>query len=354
MQPWRSRTGRHPLWATLVLALAAAGCFHSEPAAKLGKDQRSEQPSVVAQSRLTAQPLLDEAAGVVRAYWQARGLAFSIREAAPLRDHEDGAAASLSGGVIEDAHANGNPPSQNLTLSEIHVYVPRPERFPRVFLAAVTATDPDTSPEIYLVVFTKGARQAPWKASWWVKYANNTPLPSIVVDQDGFATQLAPSQQRRVLVTDAVTVERRLRDYLTQAEETDTPPRSGFFTDTADTYGTVKANEAFKKQSAQNGVAVGQSLKDARLPGFACLTRDGALFAVTIRADKLVGFLASPLVQDANQIQADRRIPPGSYRAVLYRYLATYAIQVPRTGSTDPRAVAVASSWSVTAVTART
>jgi hypothetical protein len=59
-----------------------------------------------------------------------------------------------------------------------------------------------------------------------------------------------------------------------------------------------------------------------------------------------------PLVQDPDRLQADRRVPPGIYRTIIVRYLATYAVQVPKAGS-GGRAVALASRWAIARTTAR-
>jgi hypothetical protein len=348
-----ARTGivRGSLPVALALALIAAGCTQAKPD-KAESRHASQQSSAAARPQLAAQPLLDEAAELVRGYWRARGLAFSTQQEGELTGWEEGAAARLTREVIDEARRNGKPTPQTSNPDNIRVYVPRPSGFPRAFLAAVTATDPDVAPEIYLLVFTRQDSQSPWKASWWVRYADNTPLPPIVVDSDGFATQLAPPRQRATLLADTATVERRLRDYLMQAEKATRPPRSSFFTDTVDTYGTAKTHQAARALSRLDGIVVTRAPRDARLPGFAFLTRDGALLAVSVAEDVVQEYIMEPLVQDPNRLQADGRIPPGSYRRIIWRYLATYAVQVPTAGG-GGRAVALASRWAVADMTAK-
>lgn len=232
----------------LLLALvlmAAPGCTRAGPdAGSQSGTGTGSGPTTTARPRLAAQSQLDEATGVVRSYWEARGQAFSNQDEEPLAGREDRAAAVLSREVIDDARLHGKPTPPASTASEIRVYLPRPEGFPRVFLAAVTATHPDFAPEVYLLVFTRQERRAPWQASWWVRYADNTPLPLIVVDRDGFATEFTPSRQRATLLGDTETVERRLSDYLERAQTLSRPPTSRFFADAVDTFGTARQHQA--------------------------------------------------------------------------------------------------------------
>jgi len=92
--------------------------------------------------------------------------------------------------------------------------------------------------------------------------------------------------------------------------------------------------------------------RDPRLPGYAVATRDGALVMVTIGEETVREYRASPLQQDQYQIGYGRRIPPGSYRTIVIRAVATYAVDVPAV-SGHSRAVVVASNSSVTTVTAK-
>lgn len=346
-------TGVMRAWLRVAFAVAllATGCTQARPD-QAERQRVSHQPSSAVGPQLAAQPLLDEATEVVRGYWRARSLAFSSRQAGELTVWEEGAAATLSQEVIDEARRNGKPTPQTSTPDNIRVYMPRPSGFPRAFLAAVTATDPNVAPEVYLLVFTRRDAQSSWKVVWWVRYADNTPLPPIVVDRGGFATQLGPPRQRATLLADTATLERRLRDYLTQAEKATRPPRSSFFADTVDTYGTAKTQQAARVLSRLDGIVVTRAPRDARLPGFAFLTRDGALLAVTVVEDVVQEYVVEPLVQDPNRLQADGRIPPGSYRRIIWRYVATYAVQVPKAGS-GGRAVALASRWAIADMTAK-
>lgn len=346
-----TRVMRAWLQVAFAVALLATSCTQGRPD-KAERQGASRQPSLAAGPRLAAQPLLDEATEVVRGYWQARSLAFSSQQEGELPGWEEGAAATLSREVIDEARLNGKPTPQTSTAGSIRVYLPRPSGFPRAFLAVVTATDADVAPEVYLLVFTRRDAHSSWKVPWWVRYADNTPLPPIAVDRGGFATQLGPPRQRATLLADAATVERRLRDYLTQAENATRPPRSSFFADTVDTYGTAKTHQAARAQSRLNGVVMTRAPRDARLPGFAFLTSDGALLAVTVAEDVVQDYIVEPLVQDPDRLQADRRVPPGIYRTIIVRYLATYAVQVPKAGS-GGRAVALASRWAIARTTAR-
>jgi hypothetical protein len=92
--------------------------------------------------------------------------------------------------------------SSTSDLRDLRTYLTRPDRFPRLLLAAVTTTAGDLEPEVYLLLFTGRAPQTPWKLSWQAKYADNTPLPAVRVDADGFAVLLTATQQRATLRTD--------------------------------------------------------------------------------------------------------------------------------------------------------
>jgi hypothetical protein len=339
------------LRVAFAVTLIAAGCTQAEPD-KAESQRTSQQPPAAAAPQLAVQPLLDEAIELVRGYWRTRTAAFSSKQEGELTVWEQGAAATLTREVLDEARLNGKPTPQTSTPDTIRVYMPRPSGFPRAFLAAVTATDPDVAPEVYLLVFTKRDARSSWKLSWWVRYADNTPLPPIVVDRGGFATQLTAPRQRATLLADTVTVERRLRDYLMQAEKASRPPRSSFFADAVNTYGTVKKHQTARVLTRLNGVVTTRAPRDARLPGFAFLTRDGALLAVTVAEDVVQEYIVEPLVQDPNRLQADGRIPPGVYRTIITRFLATYAVQIPNAGS-GRRAVALASRWAVAGMTAK-
>jgi hypothetical protein len=339
------------LLLVLVVVPVSAGCTRAGPDAGTTTGTGSGQQPAPQGPRPAAQSRLDEAADVVRSYWEARSLAFSNQEEEPLAGREDGAAAVLSREVIDDARLNGKPTPPASTAGDIRVYLPRPGGFPRTFLAAVTATHPDFAPEIYLLVFTRQEPKAPWLASWWVRYADNTPLPPVVVDQDGFATQLGPARQRATLLGDTEAVERRLSDYLERAQSRAGPPRSRFLADTVDTYGTVRQQQAAVSRSRLEGIDTTRFRRDDHLPGYAFRTRDGALLAVTIGQDVVQRYRSRPLIQDPNQLQADRRIPPGTYRTAVRRFVAAYAVHVPEAGSRD-RATALASRWAVAEVLA--
>jgi len=215
----------------------------------------------------------------------------------------------------------------------------------------VTAASDDAAPEVYLLAFSKAAPEASWKLSWQAQYADNTPLPSIRLDADGFAASLTPAQQRATLLADANEIRRRLQDYRQQAATTTTPPRSSWFADTKDTYGTAKQLQADLRHFRLLGITQRLSPIDLDLPGFAVATRDGALFIVAI-GEKTVGdYRAFPLRQDQNRISYDQRIPPGSYRTFVTRSLTTFAVDVPKAGS-HRRATVVGSSSKVTSLTA--
>jgi hypothetical protein len=344
----KSRGVATGLAVAVLIGVLAASCG----SAKHDRQQaRTDQQGL--RSSPARQALADEAANVVRQYWRARNLAYDALESGPLAGYEDQAAALLSRGDIENRRANGIPAGSSTSdLRDLHAYLTRPDRFPRLLLAAVTTAAGDLEPEVYLLLFTKPAPQAPWKLSWQARYADNTPLPAVRVDADGFAVPLTPTQQRSTLRTDITEIGRRLQDYRRQAAAATTPPRSGYFADTKDTYGAAKTLQADVRGAELIGVRQRLVPRDSRLPGYAIATRDGALVMVTIGEETVREYRAFPLQQDQYQIGYDRRIPPGSYRTIAFRALATYAVDVPA-ASSHGRAVVIASNSSVTTVTAR-
>jgi hypothetical protein len=242
---------------------------------------------------------------------------------------EDQAAALLSRGDLDYRRANGIPAGSSTSdLRDLHTYLTRPDRFPRLLLAAVTTAAGDLEPEVYLLLFTRPAPQAPWKLSWQARYADNTPLPAVRVDADGFAVPLTARQQRAILRTDTTEIRRRLRDYRRQAAAATTPPRSGYFADTKDTYGAAKALQADVRRAELIGVRQRLESHDPHLPGHAVATRDGALAMVTIGEETVREYRALPLQQDQYQIGHDRRIAPGSYRTIVIRAVATSAVDL--------------------------
>jgi hypothetical protein len=130
-------TGVMRAWLRVAFAVAllATGCTQARPD-QAERQRVSHQPSSAVGPQLAAQPLLDEATEVVRGYWRARSLAFSSLQAGELTVWEEGAAATLSQEVIDEARRNGKPTPQTSTPDNIRVYMPRPSGFPRAFLAA--------------------------------------------------------------------------------------------------------------------------------------------------------------------------------------------------------------------------
>ena len=346
-KPRRTPTG---VAVALVIGILAAGCGSVKHDHQ--KKARTGQQAAV-QAGATRQALVDEAAGVVCWYWRARNLAYGALERGPLTGYEDQAAALLSRGDIDSRRANGIPAGTSTSnLGDLHTYLTRPDRFPRLLLAAVTTAAGDLEPEVYLLLFTKPAPKAPWKLSWPARYADNTPLPAVSVDADGFAVPLTPTRQRSTLRADASEIRRRLQDYRRKAAAATTPPKSGYFANTKGTYGAAKALQADVRTAELIGVRQRLHPRDPHLPGYALATRDGALVMVTIGEQTVREYQASPLQQDQYQIGYDRRVAPGSYRTVVFRAVATYAVQVPA-ASGHRRAVVVASNSSVTTVTAK-
>jgi hypothetical protein len=339
------------VWVALLIGALAAGCTSA------GRDHdkggRLARPASAGQPRSAKQALADEAASVVGEYWRARNLAYSALETGPLRGFEDQAAARLSQADVDNRLANGLPPdpSSNTSLRDLRTYFTRPDRFPRLLLAAVTAASDDVEPQVYLLTFTRATPRAPWKLSWRARYADNTKLPSVRVDADGFAVRLSPARQRATLLADTAEVARRLQEYRQRAAVAATPPRSSFFADTRDTYGWAK--DLHDQISGARVIGVDERVveRPPRLPGCALATRDGALVMVTVGEETVRDYRASPFQQDPNQINYDRRVSPGSYRTILIDALATFAVNVPAAAS-HRRAVVVGSSWQVTNVTA--
>ena len=334
----------------LLIGILAAGCSSAKHD-RQKQARTGQQPAV--QARAARQALADEAVGVVRQYWRARNLAYGRLERGPLTGYEDQAAALLSRGDIDYRSANGIPAGSSTSdLGDLRTYFTRPDRFPRLLLAAVTTASGDLEPEVYLLLFTRPAPRASWKLSWQARYADNTPPPAVRVDADGFAVPLTPARQRSTLGADATEVRRRLQDYRRRAAAASTPPRSGWFADTRLTYGAAKALQADVWSAGLIGVRQLLEPRDPGLPGYALATRDGALVMVTIGEQTVRKYQAAPLRQDQHQIVYDRRVAPGSYRTIVIRAVATYAVQVPA-ASRHGRAVVVASSSSVTSVTAK-
>jgi hypothetical protein len=340
------------VWVAMLIGVLAAGCTSA------GHDHsnggRVARPASAGQPGSAKQALADEAARVVREYWRARNLAYSALEMGPLRGFEDQAAAALSQADVDNRLANGLPPdpSSNTSLRDLRTYLTRPDRFPRLLLAAVTAASDDVEPQVYLLTFTRATPEAPWKLSWRARYADNTELPSIGIDADGFAVPLTPAQQRATLLADAAEVGRRLQEYRLRAADAATPPRSSFFADTADTYGAAKDLQNDISRARRIGVDERVVARPPGLPGYALATREGALVMVTVGEQTVRDYRASPLQQDPNQINNDRRISPGSYRTMVFGTLAAFAVDVPAAAS-HSRAVVVGSSSSVTTVRAR-
>lgn len=333
----------------LLLGVLAAGCSSAEhDHAGAGAKRPVVRPTS------GRQVLADEAANVVRQYWRARSLAYSSMEPGPLTGFEDQAAFLLSRADIAYRQANGLPadPAWTSDLREMHNYLTRPDRFPRWLLAAVTTAPDDAEPEVYLLTFSKPSAQTPWKLVWQAMYADNTRLPSIRVDADGFASLLTPAQQRATLLADTAEIRRRLQDYRLRAAATTTPPRAGFFVDTRDTYGAARELQADVRHARQRGVQAHLIPLELGLPGYAFATRDGALVLVTLGEETVHEYRASPLQQDQYRINFDQRIPPGSYRTVVFRSLTTAAVEVPMAGSRS-RAMVIGRSSSVASVTAK-
>jgi hypothetical protein len=339
------------VWAALLIGALAAGC--TSPGHDHSKGGRAARPASAGQPRSAKQALADEGASVVREYWRARNLAYSALEMGPLRGFEDQTAALLSQADVDYRLANGLPPdpSSNTSLRDLRTYLTRPDRFPRLLLAAVTAASDDVEPQVYLLTFTRATPQAPWKLSWQARYADNTELPSVRMDADGFAVPLTPAQQRATLLADAAEVGRRLQEYRRRAAEAATPPRSSFFADTRDTYGAAKDLQNEISGARMIGVDERVVARPPGLPGYALATREGALVMVTVGEEAVRDYRASPLQQDPNQINNDRRISPGSYRTIVFDTLATFAVDVP-TAASHGRAVVVGSSSSMTNVRA--
>jgi hypothetical protein len=181
---------------------------------------------------------------------------------------------------------------------------------------------------------------------------DNTELPSVRVDGDGFAVPLTPEQQRATLVADAAEVGRRLQEYRRRAAEAATPPRSGFFADTRDTYGAAKDLQDGIRSARAIGADGRVVARPPGFPGYALATQDGALVMITVGEETVWDYRASPLQQDPGQINQDRRISPGFYRTVAIDTLATFAVDVPAAAS-HGRAVVVGSSSSRINVTAK-
>jgi hypothetical protein len=333
----------------LLIGILVAGCG----SARHGRQRKASSGQQTAvQAGAARQALADEAASVVRQYWRARNLAYGALQPGPLTGFEDQAAALLSRGDLDYRRANGIPAGSSTSdLRDLHTYLTRPDRFPRLLLATVTTAAGDLEPEVYLLLFTRPAPQTPWKLSWQARYADNTSLPAVRVDADGFAVPLTPTQQRSTLRTDTTKIRRRLRDYRQQAAAATTPPRSGYFADTKETYGAAKALQADIRRAELIGVRQRLEPHDPHLPGYAVATGDGALVMVTIGEETVREYRALPLQQDQYQIGHDRRIAPGSYRTIVLGAVATYAVVVP--ASSQRRAVVVASNSSVTTVTTK-
>lgn len=339
------------VWAVLLIGALAAGC--TTAGRNHDRGGRVARPVSAGQPHLARQALAAEAANVVREYWRARNLAYSALEMGPLRGFEDQAAALLSQADVDHRLANGLPPdpSSNTSLRDLRTYLTRPDRFPRLLLAAVTAASDDVEPQVYLLTFTRVTPQAPWKLSWRAQYADNTALPSVRTDADGFAVPLSPAQQRATLLADTAEVGRRLQEYRLRAADAATPPRSSFFADTRDTYGAAKDLQNDISSARMVGVDERVVARPVRVPGYALATQDGALVMVTVGAATVRDYGASPLQQDPNQINNDRRISPGTYRTIVFDTLATFAVDVPAAAS-HARAVVVGSSSLVTDVRA--
>ena len=340
------------VWVALLIGALAAGCTAA------GRDhdtggRRAASPATAGQPRSAQQALAGEAASVVRQYWRARNLAYSTMEMGPLRGFEDQAAALLSQAEVDYRLANGLPPdpSSNTSLRDLRAYFTRPDRFPRLLLAVVTAASDDIEPQVYLLTFTRATPQAPWKLSWQTRYADNTELPSVRVDADGFAVPLTPARQRATLLADAAEVGRQLQEYRRRAARATAPPRSSFFADTQDTYGEAKDLQDAIRSARVTGVGERVVARPPGLPGYALATRAGALVMVTLSEEMVREYLTSPFQQDPYQINFDRRIAPGSYRTIVFDRLATFAFDVPAAGS-HGRAVVVGSSWSTVNVRA--
>lgn len=334
----------------LLIGILAAGCGSTQ---HVHQRKASSGQQTAVQAGAARQALANEAASVVRQYWRARNLAYGALQQRPLTGFEDQAAALLSRGDLDYRRANGIPAGSSTSdLRDLHTYLTRPDRFPRLLLAAVTTAAGDLEPEVYLLLFTRPAPQAPWKLSWQARYADNTPLPAVRVDADGFAVPLTARQQRAILRTDTTEIRRRLQDYRRQAAAATIPPRSGYFADTKDSYGAAKTLQADVRRAELIGVRQRLEPHDPHLPGYAVATRDGALAMVTIGEETVREYRALPLQQDQYQIGHDRRIAPGSYRTIVIRAVATYAVDV-LAPSGQRRAVVVASNSSVTTVTAK-
>jgi hypothetical protein len=347
----RPRRAAGNVSVALLIGVLAAGC--TSAGGDHDKGGQVARPASAGQPRSAKQALADAAASVVREYWRARNLAYSALETGPLRGFEDQAAARLSQADVENRLANGLPPdpSSTTSLRDLRTYFTRPDRFPRLLLAAVTAASDDVEPQVYLLTFTRPTPQAPWKLSWQARYADNTKLPSVRVDADGFAVPLTPAQQRATLLADTAEVGRRLQEYRQRAAASATPPRSGFFADTQDTYGWAKDLQDDIHRARVIGVEERVVARPPGLPGYALATRDGALVMVTVGEETVRDYRASPFQQDWGQINYDRRVSPGSYRTIVIGALATFAVSVPAAAS-HGRAVVVGSSWRVTKVTA--
>lgn len=339
------------VWAALLIGALAAGCTVAGRTRDVsGQVTRSASAG---QPRSAKQAPADEAATVVREYWRARNLAYSALEMGPLRGFEDQAAAQLSQAEVDYRRATGQPPDPSSSTSPqgLRTYLTRPDRFPRLLLAAVTVASDDVEPQVYLLTFTRATPQAPWKLSWRARYADNTKLPLVRTDKNGFAIPLSPAQQRATLLGGAAEVGHRLQDYRRRAAQAATPPRSSFFAATRDTYGAAKELQNEIGFAKRLGVDEQLVARPPRLPGYALATREGALVMVTVSETTVRHFRASPLLQDPNQINNDRRIAPGSYRTVVFNTLTTFAVDVPAAAS-HARAVVVGSSSSVTDVRA--
>lgn len=351
MSAIRLRQTAANVWVALLIGALAAGCTSAGRNHETGGGVA--RPASAGQPGSAKQAPADEAARVVREYWRARNLAYSALEIGPLRGFEDQAAALLSQAQVDYRLANGLPPdpSSNTSLRDLRTYMTRPDRFPRLLLAAVTVASDDVEPQVHLLIFTRATPQAPWKLSWRTQYADNTALPSVRTDADGFAVPLSPARQRATLLADAAEVGRRLQQYRRRAADAATPPRPGFFADTQDTYGAAKDLQDEISGARMIGIDERVVTRPPRGPSYALATRNGALLMVTIGEQTVRDYRASPLQQDPNQINNDRRISPGSYRTVVFDTLATFAVDVP-TAASHARAVVVGNSASTTHVRA--